>query len=812
MYGLEPQMTSGNSDRSASPALSSAFPVHPLPARFAPRPQNTPHNPYPTQYVMSWHPPPPQNQPSQPHAYHGYHPLEPYPPTRYFPHLRHQPQPYFQHQFSVQGGDLSYQQAGEAGRLLPPTVQFATGGPGPSYAGSYGGVQQCSPPYRPPVQPSVYQSYYGQRSSADTFIRGNSTHIQQQSYPISYSPPRAQCPRRDPNTLVAQSTGLDPLSSSRAPSNSSTAVTASRHTIDISSATDNPSEQRSIRGSQNVDAHQLRQNSAASTAPAHVHSVRRHYHPNPPPNRSEWVMWVGNIPSDATEDELGRFLTRPALLTSGSEANNAVQDNGVMSIFLISRSKCAFVNYQSKEHLNRAISQFTRRKLRPHDRRCPPLVCRARRKEDDLRAGVGAQRGMGIHARYVKNVLQKGGKSLTVGEETADGQSDPSDLPPSASKDDEIPKSNTVEGANHKVPTQSPSSFASTSSSFLARHFPKRFFILKSLTRYDLDLSTERGVWATQKHNEAILDRAFRTSMEVILIFSVNKSGEFYGYARMASGISRGDRIVSWAPRVDSLPSTSSTSTSRAPTYGPRQQPSPSHPSQTYTSPSPIPFAHSPDETNDRPSAKFLPERRSAPPALDPPPGSGRQGWSQQSQGPDPPSTMQPQSEKLPGVQAVVGSMSGHGTDNLESRLLPVVEETHGESGVEEDQPAQMIMLPSVTWTHGHSEDQERVASWGETFKVDWLCTQRVQFPRTRHLRNLWNHGREIKVSRDGTELEPSVGQQLVDSWSALASEPPSGYDARRAAGSADRRAGKSVPKPGPSTESKRVKQKLMNT
>ncbi|KAG6376851.1 hypothetical protein JVT61DRAFT_877 [Boletus reticuloceps] len=802
-------MTSGNSDQSASPARrtpSSAFPVHPLPALFAPRPQNTLYNIYPRQYVMSWHPPPPQNQPSQPHAYHGYHPLEPYPPTRYFPHLRHQPQPYFQHQSSVQGGDPSYQQAG---RLPPPppTVQFATGGPGPSYAGSYGGVQQCSPPYRPPVQPSVYQSYYGPRSSADTFIRGNPTHIQQQSYPINYSPPRAQCPRRDPNTLVAQSTGSDPLSS---PSGSSTAVTASRNTIDISSATDNPSEQHSVRGSQNVDAYQLRQNPTASTAPAHVHSVRRHYHPNPPPNRSEWVMWVGNIPSDASEDELGRFLTRPAPLTSGSEANNAVQDNGVMSIFLISRSKCAFVNYQSKEHLNRAISQFDRRKLRPHDRRCPPLVCRARRKVDDLRAGVGAQRGMGIHARYVKNVLQEGGKSLTVGEETAGGQSDPSDLPPSASKDDETPSR-----ILRKVQI----------TSFLARHFPKRFFILKSLTRYDLDLSTERGVWATQKHNEAILDQAFRTSMEVILIFSVNKSGEFYGYARcvrprsmlsyfadfpcrsMASGISRGDRIVSWAPRVDSLPSTSSTSTSRVPTYGPRQQPSPSHPSQTYTSPSPIPFAPSPDETNDRPSAKFLPERRSAPPTLDPPPGSGRQGWSQQSQGPDPPSTMQPQSEKLPGVQAVVGSMSGHGTDNsgnLESRLLPVVEETHGESGVEEDQPAQMVTLPSVTRTHGHPEDQERVASWGETFKVDWLCTQRVQFPRTRHLRNPWNHGREIKVSRDGTELEPSVGQQLVDSWSALASEPPSDYDARRA--------GKSVPKPCPSAESKRVKQKLMNT
>lgn len=52
------------------------------------------------------------------------------------------------------------------------------------------------------------------------------------------------------------------------------------------------------------------------------------------------------------------------------------------------------------------------------------------------------------------------------------------------------------------------------------------------LMQSDLDLSKENGLWATQKHNEGILDQAFRTSQDVYLIFSVNKSGEFYGYAR----------------------------------------------------------------------------------------------------------------------------------------------------------------------------------------------------------------------------------------------------------------------------------------
>jgi len=54
---------------------------------------------------------------------------------------------------------------------------------------------------------------------------------------------------------------------------------------------------------------------------------------------------------------------------------------------------------------------------------------------------------------------------------------------------------------------------------------------------------------------------------------------------------------------------------------------------------------------------------------------------------------------------------------------------------------------------------------WGRPFCVDWICTAHLPFIRTRHLRNPWNHSREVKVSRDGTELEPSIGQQLLEEW-----------------------------------------------
>lgn len=46
----------------------------------------------------------------------------------------------------------------------------------------------------------------------------------------------------------------------------------------------------------------------------------------------------------------------------------------------------------------------------------------------------------------------------------------------------------------------------------------------------DLDLSVKTGLWATQSHNEPVLDQAFRSCKEgVYLIFGANKTGEWYG-------------------------------------------------------------------------------------------------------------------------------------------------------------------------------------------------------------------------------------------------------------------------------------------
>ena len=212
--------------------------------------------------------------------------------------------------------------------------------------------------------------------------------------------------------------------------------------------------------------------------------VRRPYHPNPPAHRSEWVMWVGNVPDNTSHDELWRYLTLPP--SPGSDPSESV-DNGVSSIFLISRSNCAFVNYETEESLRRAITWFNGQQMRPQEWRCPRLVCRARRKEDDLRAGVGGQRGMGVHTRYIREQRQKEKQDGTLSEDDRNSSlSSESGRPPtlpSLSSDEDTTRVSLSWQPSQCVRAPSSSSYSSTNSSLLSRYFPKRFFILKSLTQ-----------------------------------------------------------------------------------------------------------------------------------------------------------------------------------------------------------------------------------------------------------------------------------------------------------------------------------------
>ena len=48
-----------------------------------------------------------------------------------------------------------------------------------------------------------------------------------------------------------------------------------------------------------------------------------------------------------------------------------------------------------------------------------------------------------------------------------------------------------------------------------------------------------------------------------------------------------------------------------------------------------------------------------------------------------------------------------------------------------------------------------------KSFAMEWISLRRLPFKFTTHIRNMWNGNKEVKVARDGTELEPNAGRDL---------------------------------------------------
>lgn len=333
------------------------------------------------------------------------------------------------------------------------------------------------------------------------------------------------------------------------------------------------------------------------------------------PKQSGNALWVGNLPPAATVTDLKDHFSR-----------DATKD--IESLFLIAKSNCAFVNYRSEAACLAAMNRF-------HDSRFHGvrLVCRLRRGSVSSTATA-----------TVPEVLEA--------------------CPPMPASRAEL----QAVGVDHGNPMIVGSEFTSqaaeqTGSSSQSARVPEKFFIVKSLTLQDLEASVRNGVWATQAHNEAALNKAHRDAENVYLIFSANKSGEYFGYARMTSPISGN------STRIDS---SASNAAPPAPTDGPRSIPTP--------------------------ATEFAPRGR------------------------------------------IIDDLA-RGTIFWEAEKT----DDEGDSSPEKE-PSSM----------GLGEE------WGRPFHIEWLSTARLPFYRTRGLRNPWNANREVKIARDGTELEPSVGRRLI--------------------------------------------------
>ena len=154
----------------------------------------------------------------------------------------------------------------------------------------------------------------------------------------------------------------------------------------------------------------------------------------------------------------------------------------IESLFLISKSNCAFVNYRSETACAAAMQRF-------HDSRFQGvrLVCRLRRSSaPSLGVPTGPSAMSGRRASQ---------SSMTAKPPTPEAEETNPGL---------VPLEKTAEPT-----TEATGAFSSE------QKLPEKFFIIKSLTLQDLEQSVRNGIWATQSHNEQALNRAFEVRQDV---------------------------------------------------------------------------------------------------------------------------------------------------------------------------------------------------------------------------------------------------------------------------------------------------------
>lgn len=181
------------------------------------------------------------------------------------------------------------------------------------------------------------------------------------------------------------------------------------------------------------------------------------------PKQSGHALWVGNLPPGTTVVSMKDHFSR-----------DATKD--IESLFLISKSNCAFVNYRTEASCAAAMHRF-------HDSRFNGvrLVCRLRRSSAPA-SGVPT-----------------GPSAMTAVQQT-------SSSPPMSPRQD-VETADSVQDGIPEAPTQHISAGTLTKPPSA-----NKYFIVKSLTLQDLELSIRNGIWATQSHNEDVLNKAYQVS------------------------------------------------------------------------------------------------------------------------------------------------------------------------------------------------------------------------------------------------------------------------------------------------------------
>jgi hypothetical protein len=147
---------------------------------------------------------------------------------------------------------------------------------------------------------------------------------------------------------------------------------------------------------------------------------------------------------------------------------------GLESLFLISKSNCAFANFKDEEACNAAQA-----KIHESHFQTVRLVSRLRRSSAITTTSAAVPTGPAALSPPNPPLARTPSPAQDLKLKQGDGGVDP--IPVADGEDKHLPED--------------------------------KFFVVKSLTVEDLELSVRNGIWATQSHNEDSLNQAFKVRM-----------------------------------------------------------------------------------------------------------------------------------------------------------------------------------------------------------------------------------------------------------------------------------------------------------
>lgn len=156
---------------------------------------------------------------------------------------------------------------------------------------------------------------------------------------------------------------------------------------------------------------------------------------------------------------------------------------GLDSVFLIWRSNCGFANYKDEGTCDFAVKTVNESKFQQ-----AKLLSKLRKNEVKGASGATAPTGPAGATLHSHRPTTPEIKEVVTADSTEIQ---------SLSSDPDVSAISPVATAPVMVD---------------AAVSKDRYFIMKSLTLPDLDCSVKTGLWATQKHNEATLNNAFKVS------------------------------------------------------------------------------------------------------------------------------------------------------------------------------------------------------------------------------------------------------------------------------------------------------------